>query len=241
MFSVSFNLDNADMDANLTRTREFFYRTFSIIILYPILIWSLIIGQWTTLALACIVGALSLVEWFRMTIKAETLPKTVTFLLIGNAYIFIGCFLLWFLSTKLNWMMLTIILTLIFCSDVGGYIFGNLLKGPKLFPRISPKKTWSGALGAICFTVAGGYILSMTPYYDPKFLAFIPAPLFFVLISVVAQAGDLLESWCKRQLNVKDSSQLIPGHGGVLDRVDSVLAVVYMVSVLMWISSAYAS
>lgn len=132
---------------------------------------------------------------------------------------------------------MTIILTLTFLSDIGGYVFGNILKGPKLVPSISPNKTWSGSLGAICFTVAGGYLLQMTPYYELSFLSFIPSPLFFVAISVVAQAGDLLESWSKRALNVKDSGTLIPGHGGLLDRLDSVIAVVYMVSILMWISS----
>lgn len=221
----------------MTKTKELLYRVFSIIILYPLVLWCLIFGKWTTLALICVVGALSLVEWFRMTIKAETLPKSVTYLLIGNAYIFIGCFLFWFISTKLSWMMMTIILTLTFLSDTGGYIFGNILKGPKLVPSISPKKTWSGALGAICMTLGSGYLFSMTPYYEQSFLSALPAPLFFVLISVVAQAGDLLESWTKRSLNVKDSGNLIPGHGGILDRLDSVLAVVYMVAILMWISA----
>lgn len=183
-----------------------------------------------------IVGILGLVEWFRMTLKAETLSKCVLFLLIGNAYIFIGCFLFWFLSTKLSWIMMTIILTLTFLSDIGGYIFGNLLKGPKLIPSISPNKTWSGALGAVCTTLIGGYAFSMTPYYETSFLSIIPAPLFFASLSIVAQAGDLLESWSKRALKVKDSSNLIPGHGGILDRLDSVLAVIYLVSILSLIS-----
>lgn len=201
-------------------------------VLYPIVIWCLIFGKWTTLALIGIAGALSLVEWFRMTLKAETLVKSVTFLLIGNAYIFIGCFLFWYLSTELSWMMMTTILTITFLSDTGGYVFGNLLKGPKLAPSISPNKTWSGALGAICSTVAGGYIFSALGFYEPSFLSFIPAPLFFALISVVAQMGDLLESWTKRQLNAKDSGVLIPGHGGILDRLDSVIAVIYMIFLL---------
>lgn len=177
-----------------------------------------------------------MVEWFRMTLKTDSLPKSVTFLLLGNAYIFIGYFLLWFISTKLSWMMMTIILTLTFFSDVGGYIAGNLLGGPKLAPSISPNKTWSGALGSICLTVAGGVLMSLTPYYDPNFISWLPAPLLFGMISVTAQAGDLLESWTKRQLNVKDSSHIIPGHGGILDRVDSVLAVIYLLAVLMVLS-----
>jgi phosphatidate cytidylyltransferase len=234
---LSFNPVNADTVARLTKTRELLYRVFSSLILYPLVIWSLIFGKWTTLALISIIGALGLVEWFRMTIKSDSLPKTVSFLLLGNAYIFIGCFLFWFISTKLSWLMVTIILTLTFLSDIGGYLFGSVMKGPKLVPKISPNKTWSGALGAICFTVAGGYALQMTSYYDHSFLGFLPAPLFFVLISAIAQAGDILESWAKRSLNVKDSGTLIPGHGGVLDRLDSVLAVVYMVSIFMWIST----
>ncbi|MBP6986418.1 MAG: phosphatidate cytidylyltransferase [Alphaproteobacteria bacterium] len=216
----------------MTKTKEFILRIFSVLVLYPAVVWSLILGKWTTLALICIAGTLSLVEWFRMTLKAETLTKSVSFLLVGNAYIFMGCFLFWFLSTELSWSMMTILLSLIFLSDIGGYVSGNLLKGPKLIPRISPNKTWSGALGAICFTLTGGYLFSMTPYYDATFLSFIPLPLFFVFISVIAQMGDILESWTKRQLNAKDSGSLIPGHGGILDRLDSVLAVTYGIFLL---------
>lgn len=216
----------------MTKTKEFILRIFSVLVLYPVVVWSLILGKWTTLALICIAGTLSLVEWFRMTLKAETLTKSVSFLLVGNAYIFMGCFLFWFLSTELSWSMMTILLSLIFLSDIGGYVSGNLLKGPKLIPRISPNKTWSGALGAICLTLTGGYLFSMTSYYDPTFLSFIPLPLFFVFISVIAQMGDILESWTKRQLNAKDSGSLIPGHGGILDRLDSVLAVTYGIFLL---------
>ena len=72
----------------MTKTKEFILRIFSVLVLYPVVVWSLILGKWTTLALICIAGTLSLVEWFRMTLKAETLTKSVSFLLVGNAYIF---------------------------------------------------------------------------------------------------------------------------------------------------------
>lgn len=223
------------MDGKLTKTQNLILRIFSMLVLYPVVVWSLVLGQWTTLALIFIVGSLSMVEWFRMSIKAETLPKAVTYLLLGNAYIFIGFFLLWLISTQLNWIMMTVLLTLTFLSDIGGFIFGSILKGPKLVPHISPNKTWTGALGAICLTVAGGYATTLTPYYDTTFLNGFPAPLLCLMISIVAQLGDLIESWTKRKLNVKDSSHLIPGHGGILDRVDSVLAVSYLVAILMWV------
>lgn len=100
----------------------------------------------------------------------------------------------------------------IWASDVGAYIVGRLLRGPKLAPALSPGKTWSGAFGGLLaallvglFSVAG-------------------APLLALLLGVACQAGDLLESGIKRHVGVKDSGQLIPGHGGLLDRLDGLLA-----------------
>ena len=122
-------------------------------------------------------------------------------------------------------LMLPVLCT--WASDIGAYFAGRVIGGPKLIPAVSPGKTISGAVGAL---VASG---ALAAFYVPDVLR--PAanlgmapgrPLLFgLLVSVAAQLGDLVESLLKRDAGVKDSSHLIPGHGGVLDRVDSLLFV----------------
>jgi phosphatidate cytidylyltransferase len=117
---------------------------------------------------------------------------------------------------------LMLILLIVWVTDIGGYFAGRGLGGPKLWPRVSPKKTWAGAVG--------GFIASLA--VAAGFAAFglgkmIPLLLLAAVLSVVSQLGDLFESAVKRAFGVKDSSQIIPGHGGLLDRLDGyVFAVV---------------
>jgi phosphatidate cytidylyltransferase len=107
----------------------------------------------------------------------------------------------------------------VWATDIAAYFVGRAVGGPKLAPRISPGKTWSGALGgAMAGTLAGAGVA--WAFEGPMVLLAIAA---FVL-SVVSQFGDLFESWVKRRHGAKDSSRLIPGHGGVMDRVDGLVA-----------------
>ena len=115
---------------------------------------------------------------------------------------------------------LLFLLLLVWASDIGAYVTGRLVGGPKLAPRISPGKTRSGAVGglvaAVCVALVVAYAVQGT--VQPGRVAAIAAGL-----GIVAQAGDLLESMIKRHFGVKDSGTLIPGHGGLLDRVDALL------------------
>lgn len=103
--------------------------------------------------------------------------------------------------------------------DIGGYVVGCTLKGPKLAPKISPNKTWSGLFGAMLFSALMSVAVSW--YYDRGLYEVFA--VLGVILAVIAQTGDLLESKIKRYLNVKDSSNLIPGHGGIFDRIDGLL------------------
>jgi phosphatidate cytidylyltransferase len=111
-------------------------------------------------------------------------------------------------------------LLLVWASDIGAYAAGRLLAGPKLAPRISPGKTWTGALGGLAAAMGAGLLVAFVSQgaLQPWRVAAIAAAL-----GIVAQAGDLLESLIKRHFGVKDSGHLIPGHGGLLDRVDALL------------------
>lgn len=113
------------------------------------------------------------------------------------------------------WLCLVVI-----ASDVGGYFGGRLLGGPKLWPRVSPKKTWSGSLAGVALAgLAGGLFARWTTGTFAAEVVPVSA-----LVALVAQGGDLLESAVKRHFGAKDASRLLPGHGGVLDRLDGLMA-----------------
>ncbi|MDE2379181.1 phosphatidate cytidylyltransferase, partial [Bradyrhizobium sp.] len=118
---------------------------------------------------------------------------------------------------------LMFVLLLVWATDIGGYFAGRSIGGPKLWPRVSPKKTWAGALGGFgaSLAVAAG------------FAAFglgkaVPLLSLAAILSVVSQCGDLFESSVKRRFGVKDSSHLIPGHGGLMDRLDGFIAAIFV-------------
>jgi phosphatidate cytidylyltransferase len=122
---------------------------------------------------------------------------------------------------------LMFILLVVWVTDIGGYIAGRGLGGPKLWPRVSPKKTWAGAIGGFVgsLIIAAGFALFGLGSWG-ALLALAG------VLSVVSQLGDLFESAVKRRFGVKDSSQIIPGHGGLLDRLDGYVAAVLFAAVV---------
>ncbi len=125
-------------------------------------------------------------------------------------------------APPLFWLLLVV-----WATDIGAYAAGRAIGGPKLWPSVSPKKTWAGLLGGMVAAAAAGAGVAHYSGASVVLLAGISAAL-----AVVAQAGDLAESSVKRYFGVKDSSGLIPGHGGVLDRLDGLLAASPVVAVL---------
>ena len=123
------------------------------------------------------------------------------------------------------------IIALVVAADTGGYLVGRTVGGPKLAPRISPNKTWSGLGGA----VAGAAIVGLLTAFILNHTNVLVLTLISAVIGLLEQGGDLVESAFKRHFGVKDTSQIIPGHGGVLDRVDGLLAVAVAVLVInLW-------
>lgn len=115
-------------------------------------------------------------------------------------------------------LVLTLILIVI-ATDTGAYFTGRKIGGPKLAPAISPGKTWTGLIGGMAAAgVAGGLCQILSPFPSTLWLAV----ALGMVLALVAQGGDLFESWLKRRAGVKDSGSLIPGHGGLLDRVDGI-------------------
>lgn len=129
-----------------------------------------------------------------------------------------------------GWQTLFWLLAVVAATDTGGLIAGRTLGGPKLAPTVSPNKTWSGLAGAMLAAAIVGAVAGwLWPGHDVLMLT-----LASLGLALVAQAGDLLESRLKRRFGAKDSSQLIPGHGGMLDRADGVLSVALVVSLIFW-------
>ncbi|HEX2147915.1 MAG TPA: phosphatidate cytidylyltransferase [Pseudorhizobium sp.] len=124
------------------------------------------------------------------------------------------------------------IFAVVWATDILAYFIGRALKGPKLAPRISPGKTWSGAIGGTVSGVLAGSLLSLGVMGQLSALTVALA----LLLSVASQIGDLFESFIKRRFGVKDSSHLIPGHGGVMDRVDGLVVACFVLFLLALVS-----
>jgi phosphatidate cytidylyltransferase len=127
------------------------------------------------------------------------------------------------------WMIAGLFIV-VWATDTGALVVGNLVGGPRLAPLLSPNKTWSGTLGgmaaaamaeAVFIAVIGGHVVA--------------AALFGAGLAAIAHLGDLFESWVKRHFHIKDSGGLIPGHGGVLDRIDSTLFAVVALEIAVFV------
>jgi len=138
-------------------------------------------------------------------------------LTLGVPYITLGIGSLIWLFNMAGALTTLWFILVIWSVDTGGYLVGCNLKGPKLAPKISPNKTWSGLLGGMVFAAAVSVAYS---YWLGSREAYVAFALLGMIIAVVEQIGDLVESSIKRYLGLKDSSNLIPGHGGIFDRID---------------------
>ena len=120
------------------------------------------------------------------------------------------------------------VLAVVWATDIGAYAIGRTFGGPRLAPRLSPRKTWAGLAGGTACAASIGWVTAAWLGISPA----LPLMLVSAGLAIVEQFGDLAESLAKRRFGVKDSSSLIPGHGGLLDRVDGLLAVVPVVALL---------
>ncbi len=194
---------------------EFKKRILSSIILLPLVIFTIIEGSYLFYFLLIVALFISASEWISMT-------KSKPYNLIGLIFLLISFYTFYKLRINLDNNYKTLILIIAICvlTDIGGFIFGKTFKGPKL-SKISPNKTYAGVIGSLFMT------LSSIPFFmfynfvnDNEIVASI---LFFVLVSVISQAGDIIISYFKRLSNVKDTGKIIPGHGGLLDRIDGMI------------------
>jgi len=140
----------------------------------------------------------------------------------GVAYVALAAYALVSLRSTPEMGLLTVtwVFVLVWAADTGAYLTGRTFGGPKLAPVISPNKTWSGFGGALLFSGAAGGLVGI--YMEKNSLSVLVA--CSAVLGATSQCGDLLESWIKRRFDRKDVSKLIPGHGGLFDRADGLVA-----------------
>jgi phosphatidate cytidylyltransferase len=130
------------------------------------------------------------------------------------------------LDSNSGFVALVFVLLVVWVTDIGGYFAGRGIGGPKLWPRVSPKKTWAGAVGGFAASLVIAVAFAALGFGKTGALLLVAA-----FLSIVSQLGDLFESALKRRFGVKDSSQLIPGHGGLLDRLDGLVAAIVVAAI----------
>ena len=165
-------------------------------------------------------------EWLNMCKK----KKLIKF--IGIVFLIISFYLAYRLRVYEGAYIFIFVVLISVCTDIGGYIFGKLLKGPKI-TKISPNKTLSGVVGGFIISLIGALVfyehmsVNFLSNFESTFVEFISFDLYLLfiilIISTISQIGDLIISYFKRQAKIKDSGQLLPGHGGFLDRVDGMI------------------
>ena len=201
--------------------KELQKRIFSSIILIPVSFFFIIQGSVIFIFFLSLIFLTTSFEWFKMTKNKDLLR------IFGLLFLFFSFFSAYYLRQNigLNFFLFFIIICIF--TDTGGYIFGKILKGPRL-TKISPKKTYSGVIGSFFTSLIFGLIF--IKYFGQKSkILFEVDPIFIILlilfISLVSQIGDLIISYFKRKANLKDTGKTLPGHGGFLDRIDGIIFV----------------
>ena len=199
---------------------EFFKRILSSIILLPIVIFFIIEGSFLFNSLILICLIITLYEW-------QLMSKGKNYNIFGFIYIIASFYIIYLLRNHSDDQYLFFLLILIICisTDIGGYVFGKVFKGPKL-TKISPNKTYAGMIGAFLLSIfTATFFLNYYDYYliDRFEILNIYNFIFIIFISFVSQCGDILISFFKRRSKIKNSGKIIPGHGGLLDRIDGMI------------------
>lgn len=209
-------------------------RTISGIVLAVVMLALLAAGGFLFSAIIILAALQMLREWDGLTTQEDWKWGVA-----GLFYIALPCAsILWLRDVQIEginagFSLVIYVLLVVWATDIGAYFTGRIIGGAKLAPFISPNKTWAGLGGGVTAAgIIGGICFIFSPYPSALWAAI----LLGVILAIVAQAGDLFESWLKRRAGVKDSSTLIPGHGGLLDRVDGLMFTIPLFTLLVALS-----
>jgi phosphatidate cytidylyltransferase len=235
-------------------------RVASAVVMVAVAGTALWLGGWVWTAFVAAVALGVLWEWWGLVRgSSSTSVGGILWIVGGVGYVAVGsCMLLLLRNGFEGASRVLLIVGAVICTDIGAYFAGRAIGGPKIAPAISPSKTWAGLFGGMLgaslavVLIATAWDAGLCEAFYPQttkfgfdgpcsgYISMYPTPYLLPwaaivgsLIAIVAQAGDFFESWMKRRAGVKDSSNLIPGHGGLFDRVDGLLAVCFVIGVLM--------
>ena len=193
-------------------SQELTKRILSSIILIPITLFFIIKGSFLFILFLLICLSVTFYEWHMMS-------KKKNYRILGFVFLFLSFYTIYKLRIDNDYLFILLITLICVSTDIGGYVFGKMFKGPKL-TKFSPNKTYAGMIG--------GYLLSVIStiffnnFYFTKEIQ-INFFIFIILISTTSQLGDIVVSYFKRLSKIKDTGKIIPGHGGLLDRADGMI------------------
>ena len=202
-------------------------RILSSIFIIPITFFFIFKGSFLFILFLGVFFLISSYEWVNFN-------KKIIIKYIGIIYLFLSSYTAFMLRDTFSLEIFLLIILICISTDLGGYFFGKILKGPRL-TKISPKKTYSGVIGSFSFAIFFSLLYNNLVLFDINSIIILPLSndnnsdyktlfiLFVLIISLISQLGDLLISYFKRLAKVKDTGRLIPGHGGLLDRVDGII------------------
>ena len=201
--------------------KEFEKRILSSLIIIPIAFFFIIKGSAFFIFFLSIFFLATSYEWIKMN-------KKDIFKFFGIIYLFTISYFAYLLRENYGMNIFIFIVIICIFTDIGGYVFGKIFKGPRLI-KISPNKTYAGMIGSFIFSLIAGYIYTQFENLFTLFELFILQTndliymMIVLVISATSQIGDLIISYFKRLAKVKDTGKLLPGHGGLLDRVDGII------------------
>ena len=208
--------------------KELEKRLLSSLILIPISIFFIFQGSVFFIFFLSLMFLATSYEWFKMT-KKNNLTKT-----IGILFLFFSFYSAFYVRQHFGTNTFFFILVVCIFTDIGGYVFGKIFKGPKL-TKISPKKTYAGVIGSFLLSLISGLVFIKYYWSSTGAFKIDLVILIILLISLISQIGDLIISYFKRKAKLKDTGKILPGHGGLLDRIDGlifVLPTIYLIQLI---------
>lgn len=213
--------------------QEFTKRLLSSLILIPLALFFIIKGNSFFIFFILICFLITSYEWYKMSNKKS-------YFLPGFFFLILSFYSAYAIRTNMenNFELFIYVLIICISTDLGGYIFGKIFKGPKL-TKISPKKTYSGAIGSYLLSIILIYFFINSSYFLTVHGITFNDFILILLISTVSQFGDITISFFKRSSKIKDTGKIIPGHGGLLDRIDGMIfafPVAYIIFKIVYIN-----